>query len=71
MECIGPSTFPFYVFFSICIRNLIENSQANDRDTGRTLRSVASDLGLHCLHMSYKKDARTSVLFPSNTSSFD
>ena len=22
------------------------------------LRSVASDLGLHCLHMSHKKDAR-------------
>ena len=32
--------------------------QANSRDPHQTPHSVASDLGLHCLPMSHKKDAR-------------
>ena len=32
--------------------------QANGRDPDQTLHSVASDLGLHYLPMSHKKDAR-------------
>ena len=31
--------------------------QANSRDPDQTPHSVASDLGLHCLPMSHKKDA--------------
>ena len=31
---------------------------ANSEDPDQTPRSVASDLGLHCLSMSHKKDAR-------------
>ena len=31
---------------------------ANSGDPERTPRSVASDLGLHCLPMSHRKDAR-------------
>ena len=30
----------------------------NSRETDQTLHSVASDLSLHCLHMSHKKDTR-------------
>ena len=30
----------------------------NGRDPDQTTHSVASDLGLHCLRMSHKKDAR-------------
>ena len=32
--------------------------QANSGDPDQTLHSVVSDLGLHCLPMSHKKDAR-------------
>ena len=32
--------------------------QANSGDPDQTPLSVASDLGLYCLPMSYKKDAR-------------
>ena len=32
--------------------------QANSRDPDQTRHSVASDLGLHYLPMSHKKDAR-------------
>ena len=32
--------------------------QANSGDPDLTPHSVASDLGLHCLPMSHKKDAR-------------
>ena len=32
--------------------------QANSRDPDQTSHSVASDLGLHYLPMSHKKDAR-------------
>ena len=32
--------------------------QANSGDLDQTLHSVASDLGLHCLTMSHKKDVR-------------
>ena len=32
--------------------------QANSGDPDQTPHSVASDLGLHYLHMSHKKDAR-------------
>ena len=31
---------------------------ANSGDPDQTLRSAPSDLGLHCLPMSHKKDAR-------------
>ena len=31
---------------------------ANSEDPGQTPRSVASDLGFHCLPMSHQKDAR-------------
>ena len=31
--------------------------KANSGDTDQTPRSAASDLGLHCLPMSHKKDA--------------
>ena len=40
------------------IQILIENSLANSGDPDQTPRSVASDLGLHRLPMSHKKDAR-------------
>ena len=32
--------------------------QANSGDPDQTSHSVASDLGLHCLHIYHKKDAR-------------
>ena len=32
--------------------------QANSGDPSQTPHSVASDLGIHCLPMSHKKDAR-------------
>ena len=32
--------------------------QANSGDPDQTPHSLASDLGLHCLPMSHKKDAR-------------
>ena len=44
------------VFVFILI--LIENSVANSGDPDQTLHSAASGLGLHCLPMSYRKDAR-------------
>ena len=31
--------------------------KANSGDSDQTPRYAASDLGLHCLHMSHKKDA--------------
>ena len=37
--------------------------QANSGDPDQTLHSVASDLGLHYLPMSHKKDARKMQLF--------
>ena len=37
--------------------SLIENNQANSGDPDQTPLSVASDLGLHYLPMSHKKDA--------------
>ena len=45
------------VFF-IFIQVLMKIMQANSGDPDQTLHSVASDLGLHCLPMSHKKDAR-------------
>ena len=36
--------------------------QANSGDPDQTLHSVASDLDLHCLHMSHKKDARHKLV---------
>ena len=44
------------VFF-IFIQILIEHS-ANSGDPDQTPHHAASGLGLHCLHMSHKKDAR-------------
>ena len=41
---------------------LLSNSkvhfEVNSGDTNQMQHSLASDLGLHCLHMSHKKDAR-------------
>ena len=37
---------------------MIEHSLANSGYPDQMPRSVASDLGLHCLPMSHKKDAR-------------
>ena len=43
----------------ICIQILIKYSvYANSGDLDQTPHSVESDLGLHCLHISHKKDAR-------------
>ena len=39
------------------IQTIIEFSVANSGDPDQTPRSVASDLGLHCLPLSHKKDA--------------
>ena len=39
------------------VKILIEFLQAKRGDPDQTPRSAASDLGLHCLPMSYKKDA--------------
>ena len=44
--------------YHICTRIPIEYSISNSGDPYQTPRSVASDLGLHCLSMSHKKDAR-------------
>ena len=48
--------------------------QANSGDPDQTPHSVASDLGLHCLPMSHKKDARhiwvkNSIILLSHESS--
>ena len=46
------------VFFFF-IQNLIENSVlANSGDPDQAPHFAASDLGLHCLSMSHKKEAR-------------
>ena len=45
------------VFF-IFIQVLIENYASKQSDADQTPHSVASDLGLPCLPMSHKKDAR-------------
>ena len=44
----------FHFFFQIQKSIL----HANSGDTDQMQHSLASDLGLHCLHMSHKKDAR-------------
>ena len=38
---------------------------ANSTDTDQTPHSATSDLGLHCLSMSHKKDARLMIYFVS------
>ena len=50
--------------------------QANSRDPDPTPHSMASDLGLHCLPMSFKKDARhiwvkNAIILLSHKSSRD
>ena len=45
------------VFF-IFIQVLIGNIQVNSGDPDQTLHYGSPDLGLHCLPMSHKKDAR-------------
>ena len=55
-------------FYSNCNRTLCKQTletllrhrilQANIGDPIETLHSAASDLGLHCLYMSHKKDTR-------------
>ena len=44
--------------FSIFIQVLIENYASKQWRHNQTPHSVASDLGLHYLSMSHKKDAR-------------
>ena len=44
--------------FIISIQILIDHPVRKHGDPDQTPHSVASDLGLHCLPMSYKKDAR-------------
>ena len=43
---------------SNCVQILIEHLEANSGDPDQMPQNVASDLGLHCLHMSHKKDVR-------------
>ena len=45
------------MLFFILIQILIEFLQANSGDSDQTPHFAASDLGLHCLPMSHKKDA--------------
>ena len=45
-------------YFSSLFKFQYNILQANSGDPDQTPRSVASDLGLHCLNMSHKKDAR-------------
>ena len=44
-------------YFSFLFKFLYKIMQANSGDPDQTPHSVASDLGLHCLPMSHKKDA--------------
>ena len=44
--------------FSFLFEFLYKIMQANSEDPDQMPHSVASDLGLHCLPMSHKKDAR-------------
>ena len=44
--------------FFIFILFLLESLYANSVDPNRTLRAAASDLGLHCLPRSEKRDAK-------------
>ena len=45
----------WYIFFQIEFKILIE---VYSGDSGQALQNTASDLGLHCLYVSRKKDAR-------------
>ena len=47
----------------IFIQILIEQSVSKQGDPDQTPRSVASDLGLHCLSVPHKKDARLIKLW--------
>ena len=56
------SPFPFQGLLG-CMFRFYQNSnrtfcKKNSGDPDQTPRSAASDLGLHCLSMSHKKDAR-------------
>ena len=67
------------MYFFIFILFQIDNPVTNSEDLDQTPRSVESDLGLHCLPMSQKWDARliwvnTTIKsdhspFPCNTKS--
>ena len=48
--------------FFIFIQILIEHSVSNSGDPDQTQHSAASDLGLCCLPMSHKKDARLMLV---------
>ena len=45
-------------YFSFSFKFQLNNLSANSGDPDQTPRSVASDLGLHCLPVSHIKDAR-------------
>ena len=47
-----------FVVFFIFIQILIEKADTNSGEPDQTPQNAASDLGLHCLHTSHKKDAR-------------
>ena len=53
-------------YFFIFIQNLIGHSIANSGDPDQTQHFVASDLGLHCLPMSHKKDASLTCIWVKN-----
>ena len=46
-----------FILHSNCNKNVYNVYNANIGDLDQTLRSAVSDLGLHRLHMSHKKDA--------------
>ena len=53
-----PTSLKFLFVLFIFIKNLIEHSVlANRREPNQTPQYAASDLDLHCLPMSHKKDA--------------
>ena len=55
----------FFIFFFLQI--LKETSEANSGGPDQTLRFAASDLVLHCLPMSHKKETRLIWIKPVQT----
>ena len=61
-------------YFSFLFKFQKKIKQANSGDPDQTPHSVASDLGLHCLPMSHKKDAlhiwvKNAIILQSHKSS--
>ena len=53
----GVSVIFFFHFSPNFNRNCMKNSEANDQ----TLHYAVSDLGLHCLPMSHKKECKAYI----------